>query len=197
MAEIVIRLLDVRVGARFDKPKPTDIVSGETTPLDYLFRKIKETAGANKIKLLQVVAHGYELPIEDEDAAISYQGGGYGIQLGESITIRNVSKFNVLDGAFADGGIIEFRSCAVADVSKDQRGLTGNGRRLMGEIATYANATVRASDTVQHAAKKIGVESFLWFSWYEGVEVGPWEGNVWLFSPGQIQPKKEGSYPIR
>jgi hypothetical protein len=182
MAEVTLRVLDTRIGARYDKPRPTDVIVGSASKLSWVIDQIRGKVGQNKLRTLSIAAHGFESLVEDPDALMSYQGGGYGIDLGEDhITLGTVSAFGALDGMFVPGGILEIYACAAADVSRDQYGLSGNGRLLMSELAAYTNAIVRASDAIQMYTA--GVRSMLGFSWYEGVDFGDWEGKVWLFSP--------------
>jgi hypothetical protein len=182
MAEIVLRVLDTRIGARFDKPKGSDIIVGSATKLDKIIEKILQGVGTNKLRTLSVCCHGYEAGVADERAAMSYQGGGFGLELGaDNLTWETVSAFSALNGKFVSDGILEIYSCAAAADSSGGTGFTGNGMLLMRELAGHAGATVRASDTIQ--LYTAGVEDWGIVSWYNGVDFGEWEGNVWLFTP--------------
>jgi hypothetical protein len=182
MAEIILRVLDTRIGARFKNPKPSDIIVGSATRLSTVMDQIVKAVGSNKLRTLSVCCHGYEAGVADERSAMSYQGGGFGLELGaDNLTWETVSAFSALNGKFASKGILEIYSCAAAQDSSGGNGFTGNGRLLMRELAGHAGATVRASDTVQEYTA--GVVDIWVASWYEGVDFGEWEGNVWLFTP--------------
>ncbi len=182
MANIELRVLDTRIGARFDKPRPSDIIVGSTTPLSDVVDKIVNAVGSDQLSKLSICCHGYESGLENEETAMSRVGGGFGIELGaEGMTWQTVSVFSALDGKFAPGGILEIYSCAAAEDTTDGTGFTGNGRLLMRELAGYVDAIVRASDTIQMYTA--GVVGFGPFTWYSGVDFGDWEGNVWLFMP--------------
>ena len=182
MADIVLRVLDTRIGARFDKPKPSDIIVGSATKLDKIIESIVKGVGTNRLRTLSVCCHGYEAGVADQRAAMSYIGGGFGLELGaDNLTWETVSAFSPLNGKFASDGILEIYSCAAAADSSGGNGFTGNGMLLMRELAGYVGASVRASDTIQEYTH--GVDSLFGFSWYNGVDFGEWEGNVWLFTP--------------
>src|ERR671922_326294 len=150
MAEIILRVLDTRIGARFKNPKPSDIIVGSATRLSTVMDQIVKAVGSNKLRTLSVCCHGYEAGVADERSAMSYQGGGFGLELGaDNLTWETVSAFSALNGKFASKGILEIYSCAAAQDSSGGNGFTGNGRLLMRELAGHAGATVRASDTVQ------------------------------------------------
>lgn len=182
MAVIELRVLDTRIGARFDKPRPSDIVVGSTTSLSDIIDKIVSGVGSNQLSKLSICCHGYESGIENEETAMSRPGGGFGLELGaDDLTWQTVSAFSALDGTFTSGGILEIYACAAAEDTTDGTGFTGNGRLLMRELAGNANATVRASDAIQNYTA--GVTGIGPFTWYSGVDFGDWEGNVWLFLP--------------
>ena len=69
MADIVLRVLDTRIGARFDKPKPSDIIVGSATKLDKIIDGVVKGVGANKLRTLSVCCHGYEAGVADERTA--------------------------------------------------------------------------------------------------------------------------------
>jgi hypothetical protein len=182
MASIELRVLDTRIGARFDKPRSSDIIVGSTTPLDDIIDKIVSGVGSNQLSKLSICCHGYESGIENEVTAMSKPGGGFGLQLGgDDLTWKTVSAFSALGGKFTSNGILEIYACAAAEDTTEGTGFTGNGRLLMRELAGNVNATVRASDAVQYYSA--GVTGIGPFTWYNGVDFGDWEGNVWLFLP--------------
>jgi hypothetical protein len=182
MAEINLRVLDTRIGGRFNRPKSTDIIVGSTTPLGQVVDRIVTAVGSNKLRTLSICCHGYEAGVADERAAMSYNGGGFGLELGgDNLTWDTVSAFSPLYGKFASGAVMDVYSCAAAQDSSGGQGFTGNGRLLMRELAGYIGAIVRASDTPQEYTA--GVVDLYVVSWYEGVDFGEWEGNVWLFHP--------------
>jgi len=182
VADIILRVLDTRIGARFKNPKPTDIIVGSASRLSTVMDQIVRAVGSNKLRILSICCHGFEAIVSDERAAMSYQGGGFGLELGaDNLTWETVSAFSALNGKFTSNGILEVYSCAAAQDSSDGYGFTGNGRLLMRELAGHSGATVRASDATQQYTA--GVVDIWVASWYEGVDFGDWEGNVWLFHP--------------
>ena len=184
MANIELRVLDTRIGARFKRPRPSDIVVGTSTPLTTLFTRITTTLGSNRLSRLSICCHGYEAGIADPRQMMSRVGGGFGLQLGsDDLTFDTVGAFSALSGKFAPGGMMDVYACAAADDSSTT-GFTGNGRLLMRELAGQVGATVRASDSVQmYSAGVVQTTLFGYtiYSEYEGVDFGEWEGNVWLF----------------
>ncbi|RVT95675.1 hypothetical protein EOD42_15875 [Rhodovarius crocodyli] len=187
MADIELRVLDTRIGARFRRPRPTDIIVGTTQPLADVITAISNGAGSGRISRLSICCHGYESGVESERAAYSHLGGGFGLQLGAGdLTWNTVSEFGALATKFAAGAIIDIYSCSAAEDSSDGTGFTGNGRALMRELAGYTGAIVRASDAPQAFTQGV-VNHRLWrftlYTSYEGVDFGEWEGTVWLFKP--------------
>jgi hypothetical protein len=185
MADIELRVLDTRIGARFNKPRVSDIIVGTATSLSSLIDKITKACGSDKISRLSICCHGYESGIENEKTAMSRVGGGFGLQLGsDDLTWKTVATFGDLNGKFSSGGMIDIYACAAAEDTTDGTGFTGNGMLLMRELAGHAGATVRASDSVQIYNAGVVDDTFLgikYGSHYEGVDFGQWEGNVWLF----------------
>ncbi len=185
MSGIELRVLDTRIGARFNRPRPSDIIVGSATRLPTLMSQIKAACGAGRIGRLSVCCHGYESGIENEKTAMSRVGGGFGLQLGsDDLTWQTVSAFADLNGRFAGDGMLDIYACAAAEDTTDGTGFTGNGMLLMRELAGYAGVTVRASDTVQTYTAGVVDDSILGITYgshYEGVDFGQWEGNVWLF----------------
>lgn len=186
MAAVELRVLDTRIGARFKRPRPTDIIVGTSTTLTRLFDRVTAALGSNRLSRLSVCCHGYEGGVADERMAMSRMGGGFGLQLGQDdLTFDTVGAFNALSGRFMAGGQMDIYACAAAEDSSST-GFTGNGRLLMRELAGQINATVRASDSIQlynHGVVTTTVFGIPVFSEYEGVDFGDWEGNVWLFLP--------------
>ena len=182
MANIELRVLDTRIGARFREPRPSDIIVGSATPFSTMFRRITTALGSNKLRRLSICCHGKEWGVSDPRVAMSRMGGGFGLQLGATdLGWNTVGDFSVLDGKFASNGMLDIYACSAAEDTSDGTGFTGNGRLLMRELAGNIGATVRASDATQYY--RHGPRSFLGISWYSGVDFGDWEGNVWLFTP--------------
>lgn len=182
MANMELRVLDTRIGARFHDPRPTDIIVGSATPFTTMFSRITSALGSNLLSRLSICCHGMEWGVEDPRVTMSRMGGGFGLQLGATdLTWTTVSAFNALNGKFTKGGMLDIYACAAAEDTSDGTGFTGNGRLLMRELAGEVGATVRASDSIQYYHH--GVRSFLGVSWYSGVDFGEWEGGVWLFTP--------------
>lgn len=187
MANIELRVLDTRIGARFKRPRPSDIIVGTTTPLSSLVTRIGAALGSHKLSRLSICCHGYEAGVADERAAMSYMGGGFGLQLGSTdLTWSTVSDFAALAPNFAARAMLDVYACAAAADSSDGTGFTGNGRALMRELAGHTGATVRASDSIQNYTAGVVARTFLGITYateYEGVDFGEWEGAVWLFHP--------------
>ena len=187
MANIELRVLDTRIGARFKRPRPSDIIVGSYTALSQVITWISDAAGSNRISRLSICCHGYEGGVENESMAYSRVGGGFGLQLGSSdLTWNTVSDFGALAPKFGPGAMIDIYSCAAAEDATEGTGFTGNGRALMRELAGYTGATVRASDAVQvysHGVRNRGFWGITFYTEYEGVDFGEWEGAVWLFKP--------------
>jgi hypothetical protein len=187
MASIELRVLDTRIGARFKRPRPSDIIVGSATPLSQVLGWIGDAAGSGRIARLSICCHGYESGVENESMAYSRIGGGFGLQLGATdLTWRTVSDFSVLAPKFGPGSMIDIYSCAAAEDTTDGTGFTGNGRLLMRELAGYTGAIVRASDAPQTFTQGVvghGFWGMTFYTEYEGVDFGEWEGAVWLFRP--------------
>jgi hypothetical protein len=186
MAAVELRILDTRIGARFRRPRPSDIIVGTATPLTRLFERVTSALGSNRLSCLSICCHGYEAGVADDRVAMSRMGGGFGLQLGQDdLTFDTVGAFSALAGKFGGGGQMDIYACAAAEDSSST-GFTGNGRLLMRELAGQIAATVRASDSVQtynHGVVTTTLFGIPVYSEYEGVDFGEWEGNVWLFLP--------------
>jgi len=181
---VTVRVLDTRIGARFNRPRPSDIIVGSATGLANVVKQIVDAA-SDKIERLSICCHGYETGIQSQTAQMSRMGGGFGLQLGsDDLTYQTVAAFQPLNGKFTTNAMIDIYACAAADDSSDGQGFTGNGRMLMRELAGWTGATVRASDTPQMYTAGVVDDTFLgikYGSHYEGVDFGQWEGNVWIF----------------
>lgn len=91
--------------------------------------------------------------------------------------------------------MIDLYACAAAHGSSTT-GFTGNGRLLMREIAGHAGALVRASDAVQVFRSRVQERSMFGIalpSTHLGIELGAWEGNVWIFPPDGSAPRLDAA----
>jgi hypothetical protein len=179
-----VRILDLRIAARFREPKPSDVIVASIRSLSWIIDQVLAQLGNDRIERMSIACHGYEAGIADQRAMISRMAGGFGLQLGQDdLTFTTVGAFQRLNGKFTDSGMLDIYACAAAEDASQGNDFTGNGRALMQELAGWTNATVRASDSVQQYSA--GVRSALGglITWYEGADFGDWEGKVWLFAP--------------
>ena len=196
MADINLRVMDRRVAPRYREPRPSDIVVGHQTPLATIFSRIVGAVGSDRLRRLSISCHGIMAGVADPRRMMSRPGGGFGLELGwEDLTLRNVTAFGALRGKFAPGGMIDLYACAAADDSSTH-GFNGNGRLLMQQIAGYAGALLRASDAVQ--VFRTGWEEQTRFGITVaplnlGIDLGAWEGNVWIFSPDGSDPRLDAA----
>lgn len=192
MAVIELRLMDRRVAPRYREPRPSDVIVGEEMSLAEVFGRIVRAVGSNRLSKLYMSCHGIEAGVADPRRTMSRVGGGFGLSLGwEDLTLRNVSAFQALRGKFAPGGMIDLYACAAADNSSTT-GFVGDGRLLMQEIAGHTGAFVRASDAVQIFRRSSAPNSWLGLPLqpiHMGIDLGPWEGNVWVFAPDGSAPR--------
>jgi hypothetical protein len=200
-------ILDTRVADTADGYKGFVVTCDEKTPVSQILATVKQQVLKQRgvrMKRLVILAHGIE--IQNGDGTYSEQlhqckgtAGGYGVQLGkDDITTSRTGEFVALRGLFQADGLIEFRSCALADVSPDtvmnvDGGtwmISGNGRRLLLELAAHADVKVKASDAVQFFP--MPQEKFLFFrmgktlKWKEDT----WFGHVYLFDPATQSAKR-------
>jgi hypothetical protein len=123
---------------------------------------------------LFIVAHGLEGKVE---AGKSTQYvAGLGIALGfEGIFNNNVGIWQKIKGQVQN--IVVYSCNAATTDGKLLRGSVADGKYMMGALAMYSGANVYAADRMQSA--DIG----------NNVDFGPWEGQVWEFSPSGQPPR--------
>jgi hypothetical protein len=199
---INIQVIDTRVSERFCVPEGQKVSRNEfavnaSTPLLDCLRKIKQTAGNDKIDRLTILAHAFGwLANQTADAKIH---GGLGIEFcKENITIESARHFKELHGLFANQDLgIAIMGCAAADSRpfklKNGTSAKGNGFELCKSIARWADTGVMASEDGQD----VGIETKVYKmrSGWEVKEVsescadpGAWEGRVWIFRPnGKVE----------
>lgn len=196
MANVVGRIMDARVAPRYREPRPSDIVV-HNDHLSRIFGRILDGLGPNRLSRLSICCHGLMADMTAPNRMLSRLGGGFGLQLGwDNLTLSSAHNFARLRGKFAPGGMIDIYACAAADDSSTT-GFTGNGHLLMREIAGQAGAIVRASDAIQVNTRGWQPQPSIFGVARPpldlGVFMGPWEGNVWIFSPDGSAPRLDAA----
>jgi hypothetical protein len=141
--------------------------------LDFVLNWVNNYASsAGGLDRLLILAHGYYSGINSSSAAQSQMAGGFGIGLGkDGLNRHNVYKMNRLAGKVK---AIVIYSCSAAETAPGMEGKSGDGKRLMSEIAAHSGADVFASDETQLYSCR-GTS--------EKIDFGVWEGTVYQFDP--------------
>lgn len=188
---VKIRVIDYRIGGSFKSPRKTDIPIGDGDDLDDIVRQIIKAAGGKKIENLGLYCHGIGRMIYQDCTLVCAAHGGYGLQLGsDDVTFGTVTKLAPLAGRFTPGAVMDICACAAADVGAEDGKMSGDGIKLMFEIAANAGVIVRASGSIQkyHSDEN----SFLGMRTPDAnVDFGDWEGTVWLFDPKTQKKSKD------
>jgi hypothetical protein len=202
-------ILDRRVADNVNGYKGFVVNCDERVPLSQIIATVKQQVQKQRgVRMKRLVIFGHGIEAKSGDGAYSEvlhqckgTAGGYGVELGRDyLTTSKTGEFAELRGHFAPEGVIEFRSCAIADVSPDQALLlngegyllSGNGRRLLLEIAAHADVKVKAADAVQFMPMRIN-EKFLGFRMGNTLEFTgneKWHGKVYLFDPNTQSAKR-------
>jgi len=201
-------ILDVRVADNVDGYDGFVVSCNERTPLSQILATVKQQVQKQRgARIRRLVIFGHGIEAKEGDGAYSEllhqckgTAGGYGVELGsDNITTSRTGEFATLRGLFRPDGVIEFRSCAIADVSPDQAlkvngnayMLSGNGRRLLLELAAHADVKVKAADAVQLFPMRVN-EKFLGFRMGNVLEFknDKWFGNVYVFDPATQSSKR-------
>jgi hypothetical protein len=163
---------------------------GERDSLNVGFDAIrKASAAAGPLKAVFVVAHGQfskVMPNTKPDVAtfkgyervspIEPVSSAVGIGIGfEGIFAHNAHLWSALKGQVQT--IIVY-GCAAASTPQGMVGTVGDMQRTMGAVAIFSGAHVYAANGSQKAA-------------YDGhdIDFGPWEGDLFEFSPGGAPPR--------
>lgn len=117
---------------------------------------------------LDILCHGFESIIEDNEERMSVVRGGFGLQIcTENLTNSNHSMLSRWNGLIQR---IVIYSCAAADTHRSNRNAWGDGNLLMREIAAYTGAYVVAANVTQYYS-------------YNPINFGRWEGTVYEYDP--------------
>lgn len=156
--------------------------------MKHLFQQMKTNVGRNKITMLSIFAHGYAEPGEDGKLY-----DGFGMQFcKEDLIMETAYNFAMLDGFFANKELgITLSGCGVTAQQRfrAENGDTmiGFGERLCKGIAQAASTGVKASTSLQVTEtdpdqvrrNNRGLPEL-----FRGcTDPGPWEGEVWIFTP--------------
>jgi hypothetical protein len=195
-------ILDTRVADDVDGFNNDNVfVCDDSVPVSRIVAEVQKLVKrrGQRVKRLIIYGHGLEMQVYDDK--IHHQcvsSGGYGVELGkDNLILANVAEFAPLArDFFSGGGIIEFRSCAIArrapDLPEDAEGkktmLSGNGRTFLLELAAHANVKVKASDAVQYAVLRVNHKDDKFLGFPLGMRImeyaeNNWYGNVYIFDP--------------
>lgn len=117
----------------------------------------------NRLDRLDIICHGIENYIEDDEANYSHAVGGWGLAMTADYILRgNATALAPLKGLI---DVIVLYACSAAYVNKTTQGTWGDGRMLINSIVHQTGSYVIASDYKQYYS-------------YNPINMGPWEGNV-------------------
>ncbi|HZF32401.1 MAG TPA: hypothetical protein VE914_01225 [Candidatus Angelobacter sp.] len=213
MPGIVIRIIDTRVGRSFKNPTQFDFACGAETRMNDLFAEIKKKCGARKIGSLQILSHAIYEPESTIKSPENKEGiierFGFGVSFcSEGINEGTAGNFSAFRGMFASARGIFLQGCGVAATSTALKGVghlhfvkVGDGAALCQKIADAAGTGVVASSDPQPGPCDVETRTYKVRSGYDvkiieetgppmNCEAGPWNGNVWLFSPKAKAPTK-------
>ncbi|QQS41140.1 MAG: hypothetical protein IPM63_17535 [Acidobacteriota bacterium] len=150
-----------------------------TVPLRNAFNRVDTsiTINGGKLHTIFILCHGYAG--SNNNARMSMDAGGMGLQLGqEDVLHNNVSMWEAIKDQTEN---IVVYSCAASNTEAGNEGTTADGKYLMGALAIHTNATVYAADRIQ---------------WYnpDHYDFGRWEGDLWRF-PANGEPGSRTSGP--
>ena len=173
-----------------DEYKTNVVISGDALliPMNNL-RSLKEgfrlIASKAPVTCLFIVAHGLEGRVEVGSS--TQHASGLGIGLGfEGIFNSNVGMWAQIRGKVQN--IVVYACNAATTDSPMMRGSIADGKYMMGQLAIFTGANVYAADRLQ--AADIG----------DNVDFGPWEGQVFEFSPtglGSPRPVDKPPYELK
>ena len=190
MAKVHIKVLADKLGSTMRRSPATNITIKDGTPVSGIAMLIIAAAKGKKIDRLSLLAHGYtekwngganRFAVETPNMSYSKEGGGYGVQMGVDIDVRNITGFGALKPHLAADAVIDVYACDAADVSPDlpMNRMKGDGEAMLRALAQATGATVRSSKSAH-----IFANGGTW------VDVGRFEGQILQFKPdGRIVPE--------
>lgn len=118
---------------------------------------------------LMIMCHGFEGNMDlSAQASTQTTVGGFGLQLcKEGLTLYTAGLLEQWKGQIQK---VTVYACAPADTGPGNAGTSGDGKRLMGEMALHSGAEVIAARDTQTYT-------------YSPINFGAWEGPVYSFSP--------------
>ena len=169
-----------------DEYKTNVVISGDglLIPMNHT-RSLKDgfrlIASKAPVTCLFIVAHGLEGALEVGSSTQYVSGLGIGLGI-EGIFNSNVGMWGQIKGKVQN--IVVYACNAATTDSPMMRGSIADGKYMMGQLAIFTGANVYAADRLQSA--DIG----------DNVDFGPWEGQVFEFSPtGLGGPRKVDKPP--
>ena len=200
MAAIQIRALDTRLASKLANREPADVIVTARMTVADAVAAILRNLGANQLARLTLIMHGFGVLMQGNRAPgfnmsvplpnqlnVSRPApnfckiyGGYGLEFGrDNLSLDTVAPFARLKGKFTDGGLLVIFGCAAADTGPDLgtingERLSGDGPRLLRQLAFLSGAPVRAADSLQQVT----------INWMmDSADRGPWRGRTFLFMP--------------
>ncbi len=159
----------------------------------------QEAPAPPMLDLLRIYCHGYEGCVERRSVpdlfsprlmaphrgfVCTRESLGFGLTLcHEGVFLCNVANFHYLRNKTRQ---IILYACGPARTDQTQLFGRGDGRSLCQTLANITDAFVYASEHTQYY-HRVGDR--------EQIHFGPWEGNLYRFTPGASTPARVGTFP--
>ena len=182
---------DTRLSGTAPAVAPNTYRVNGLTPLRDALAWISSYARMNGgLTQLSIMCHGYEGGVSDGAKGLSAMDLGFGLQLcRESLTLANVDLTARLDGLVE---LVVLYACGPARTRPGFAGTAADGSELCRELAGWTGAEVIAAVETQYYVKQPPagfLRRLFGIGAQDTINFGPWEGQVYRFSPdGTVMP---------